>query len=485
MRTMAPAPPNNPKPRPHRLALAGIVCGNALILSGIAGTLAVTAGNSAHPHATLAPVSWSISQTQQDQPSDDQNPDSGADEQDETDQGIRECVITLSSGRTITGELVRENTREVVIGINGIETTFQRRNVAHVVILPPVAERYERLRASVDDSDIDSRLALVEWLRARRAYRLAIKELESILIVEPNNPRAKLLHTWLKEYDKLAEQDKDADSDDPKSSDSGSKEPGKKQRDPANTGEQGEEAKYKIERNALPLLTDEQINLMKVYEIDLRNPPEMRISDDTMLKLMREFPDRFSPNEDERAKILHLPPVEKLKLIFSLRARDLYGEIEVLESPTSLEKFKQNVHSGRGWLMNACATTRCHGGVDAGSFRLINEKPNTDETAFTNLYILENTTLSNGLPLIDFENPDRSPLLQMGMIPSKALIPHPEIPRDFPGMGYRSIFRSTRDRKYQQAVEWIRSMYQPRPELEFDYPPAADETQPETDQTQP
>ncbi|MFG0313781.1 MAG: hypothetical protein ACF8LL_06320 [Phycisphaerales bacterium] len=462
----------NPTRRISPSALTGVSAIAALIVCGSAGSLLLS--RQAPSHAmTLTTISWAVSETE--------TPDPKAIGAAEEDEGIRECVITLQSGRTITGELIREDTREVVIGINGIETTFLRKNVSNVVILPPVPERYKQLRASVDDGDIDARLALVEWLRARRAYSLAIRELESILLLDPKNPRAKLLHTWLKEYDKLAEQRKDEENE----GDKGSAAPDQDNEEHQGTPEKDDETRYQIKRNARPLLTPEQINLMKVYEIDLRDPPKMRISDDTMLKLMREFPDRFSPNENERARVLDLPNVEKLKLIFSLRARDLYSEIEVLENPQSLDRFKDAVHAGRGWLMNACATTRCHGGVDAGSFRLVNEKPNTDETAFTNLYIIENTKLANGMPLIDFENPDRSPLLQMGMIQSTALIPHPEIPRDYPGTGYRPVFRSTRDRKYQQAVDWIRSMYQPRPELEFDYPLDPSKTQPEPDQNQP
>ncbi len=89
------------------------------------------------------------------------------------------------------------------------------------------------------------------------------------------------------------------------------------------------------------------------------------------------------------------------------------------------------------------------------------------------------------VPLIDFENPERSALLQMGMVQNKALIPHPEIPRGYPGTGFRPIFRNTRERKYQQAVEWIRSMYQPRPPLEFEYPLPETETLSEPDQNAP
>lgn len=400
-------------------------------------------------------------------------PDSETEPQEQVEhEGIRECVITLRSGRTITGELVYESSREVVIGINGINTTFQRKNVSNVVILPPVSERFEQLRATVNDDDVESRLALVEWLRARRAYQLAIKELESILLIEPQNDHAKLLFTWLSEYDKLtgspAQQGQDSKSAD---------EPGQEATEP--------DREYRIERNELPLLSEEQLNLLKVYEIDLRDAPRLVVPDSTMLKLMREYPNKFSPDEERRNRLLDLPDVEKLRILFTHRARHLYPEVQVLENPRSLQLFKDQVHTGRGWLVNACASTRCHGGVDAGSFRLINSKPNTDETAFTNLYIIEQTTLPDGTRLIDFEYPERSPLLQMGMLQNKALIPHPELPRDYPGLGFRAIFRDTRDRNYQQAVEWIRSMYQPRPDLGFDYPPAQKPTPPKPDQNQP
>lgn len=314
----------NPTRRISPSALTGVCTIAALIVCGSVGSILLSQ-QAPNQSASLSTISWIVAEPE--------TTDPGASGEPDKNEGIRECVITLQSGRTITGELIREDSREVVIGINGIETTFLRKNVSNVVILPPVPERYKQLRASVDDGDIDARLALVEWLRARRAYSLAITELESILLLEPKNPRARLLHTWLKEYDKLAEQRED-------DGDEESQNPDQDNEELQGTPEKPEEPQYQIRRNARPLLTPEQINLMKVYEIDLRDPPKMRISDDTMLKLMREFPDRFSPNENERARVLDLPNVEKLKLIFSLRARDLYNEIEVLENPQSLDRFK-------------------------------------------------------------------------------------------------------------------------------------------------
>ncbi|MEX0876339.1 MAG: hypothetical protein WD114_02675 [Phycisphaerales bacterium] len=376
-----------------------------------------------------------------------------------SEEGIEEAEITLISGRTLRGELVRQTPETVVIGIDGIETTFQRRNIAEVKVLPPVSERYRQMRDTIADDDIDSRLSIVEWLRARKAYAIALEELRSILDIDPGNPRAKLLLTWLSEHEKLRQSengDEDAENQEPS-----------RQPDAAPNDSRA----FSMKRNEFETLSQEQLNLMRVYEIDLRDPPRIRIPDEVITRLIERSPEAFSPNEDERRAVYGLPEIEKLKLLFRLKARDLYPKVEVLETPASLENFKNDVHHGGGWLINACSSTRCHGGAEAGSFRLLNTRPNSDATAFTNLYIIENTTLADGTPLIDFNAPERSPLLQMGMVPSNALNPHPEIPRNFPGTGYRPIFRTTRDRKYQQAIEWIRSMYQPRPDYEFEYAP--------------
>ncbi len=382
----------------------------------------------------------------------------------EPSPGIVECVVTLVSGRKITGELIRENDLIVVIGVNGIETTFQRKAVAKVLTLPPVKKRYEEMRAAIPDNDIESRLVLVEWLRARKAYDLAIKELESLLLISPSNPQAKLLHTWLTEHRKLAPAKKTAKNSIPTSA---------KPKDTRDTPN-------RLRRNQITPLTPEQINLMRVYEIDLRDPPKIRVPDETLQTLMTRKPDAFSPDKDQRDAIFKLPEIEKLKILFTHKARDLYSQVVVLEDPHSMKKFKEDVHAQRGWFINTCATTRCHGGPDAGAFQLINTRTNSNATAYTNFLIIEQYTLPNGAPLIDYQAPERSPLLQMGMVSKNALTPHPEIPADFPGPGFRPIFRSTRDRKYRDAIEWIRSMYQPRPSYEF-----FDTPLPETKPNQP
>lgn len=375
------------------------------------------------------------------------------------DQGIQECVITLISGRKITGELIRQDSLIVVVGINGIETTFQRTRIASVSILPPIEQRYRDLRSAIEDHDIESRLTLVEWLRARRAYTLARNELESILQLEPQNPRAKLLYNWLTEHDKL-------NTSPPK------QRPNAQESDPAtpsqSSTDQSDESTTVANTTAIIPLTPEQINLIRVFEIDLRNPPKIRVPEETLRTLMLRKPDAFSPNKDERDTIFKLPEIDKLKLLFTHKARDLYSQVVVLEDPAAIKNFKVDVHAQRGWLINACASTRCHGGTEAGRFQLLNTRANSDQTAYTNLYIIEQFKLADGSPLINFEAPQSSPLLQMAMVQKNSLYPHPPIPQGRPGPGFRPIFRSTRDRKYQDAIEWIRSMYQPRPNYGFD-----------------
>ena len=48
-------------------------------------------------------------------------------------------------------------------------------------------------------------------------------------------------------------------------------------------------------------------------------------------------------------------PLDIVRLMFELRARDLYGQIQVNSEPYSMNLFRQRVHDT--WLMNNCATS--------------------------------------------------------------------------------------------------------------------------------
>lgn len=361
---------------------------------------------------------------------------------------VEEVVIVLHTGREITGFLISETDESVVIRISEIDTTFPRHRVASVRRLAPVAERFATLRASVDDTDVRARLALVEWLRVRGAYDLALEELEGILQVEPFNPDARTLHQWMVAHLNLAERS-------------------------VKRAERSQRPVVRETIPSLPVLSERDINRIRVFEIDLKTPTRLMIADETMRRLMVTYPESFPVDLTSREQMFKMEPMDKLRLIFQLRAREFYDDVRVMQDPPVMADFKSKVHSAGGWLVNACASNRCHGGTEAGRLRLVNERPNSDAAAYTNFVILERFRLADGTPLINFEEPARSPLLHMALPRRSSLYPHPQVDPQSLGQDWSFVFRSPSERKFRDAVEWIGSLYQPRPDYGVDYPPSA------------
>jgi hypothetical protein len=362
------------------------------------------------------------------------------------DTTLRECTITIDSGRKITGIMMESNEDSVVLRINGIDTTYRRARIAKIEFLPPVEERYRKFRASIPDNDIDGRLVLIDWLRDRRAYALAIEELASILEIEPNHPQAKILKTWLEQHLKLIQNRE-------------------------NKPKKAKRVARQVKESALPLLTEEQVNLIRVFELDLSDPPDLKVENSTIRTLMTMMPGAFPVAEEERERILQSSDLDKLRMLFRHKARDLYPEVRVLEDPQSFKDFKKHIAGRTGWLINGCATTRCHGGAEAGDLQLIGQHSNSSEAMYTNFMIIDQYELSDGTPLIDHIDPDRSPLIHMGLVRSRSLYPHPTVDPQKHGRDWRPVFRSTKATNFERTTDWIRSIYTPRPDYGFEYPP--------------
>src|SRR5690606_17060649 len=106
--------------------------------------------------------------------------------------------------------------------------------------------------------------------------------------------------------------------------------------------------------------------------------------------------DQVPATRAQRERLLSAPPADILRLMFRLQAREFYPRVQVLEDPRAIELFKDNIHGFGGWLTNACATTRCHGGAEAGRLYLNARRPNSDATTYTNLLILDRFRLADG-----------------------------------------------------------------------------------------
>jgi hypothetical protein len=367
--------------------------------------------------------------------------------------GLIEARVLLRTGREFVGLLIREEERKVTLSTRGEHITLDLADAIEFERLGPVLETYRALRAATPDQDTPARVYLVNWLRDRGAYLAAMDEAQSILDLEPFNHEVNQIHTWLTEQVRLRLR--------------------ATARDAAPTPGQDEgPARRRIHQ--FPVLTPEEINLIRVYEVDFANPPRLLIS----RSVVEQFIDLYSDHElmprtaEGRQALLRRDPLTVLDLMFRVQARPLYGEVRVQEDPAALRLFREQVH--RTWLVgsnSSCASSACHGGQEAGMLYLNNARINQDATVYTNFFIMERFRLKDGTPLINYEEPAESPLLQMALPRERSRHPHPEVGRTEGRRGWRPYFRDEDDLRFKRAVEWIRAMYKPRPNYPIDYVP--------------
>ena len=365
----------------------------------------------------------------------------------------RTATVVLDDGQVLTGELVSESDDQIVLVISGVRTSIDTKRVRESYIQPPVEERYRQIRATVRDDDPEQLVQIAEWLLARSRPDLAIPDIEAALKADPFNKRARELLIVAKEAQKLLES-RSTDVDD----DQGDEPDQQTQRPPA---------AHQQAAN-FPLITDEDVNIIRVYEVDLDNPPRMTIERRTMESVIQKFGGQpgVPATAAGQEALLSAPPAEQLRVLFSLRAREYYGQVRVLEPPRALERFRDDVYGT--WLARGCASFRCHGGTEAGRLQLPRAAKTDPKVYLTAMLILEAYRTQEGLPLIDFDEPANSILLQAGLPRHLSTSPHPTTP------GWKPVFRSDNDGRFRDAARWIDAMYTPRPEYPVDYnPPTA------------
>jgi len=362
----------------------------------------------------------------------------------EGEDRLQEVVIVLRGGQRLRGHLVSEDADRIVIRVGRVDAGISREEIEQIIPQRPAVERYREMRAVIDDNDVDRLLLLVEWLRGQELLDEALLEVTHVLGVEPRNGEALRLHALVERQIDL--------------------------RDSMRSRE-GRAPRERVERprrlgvEDFPLLSPDEVNLLKVYEVNLNDPPRILIERETVSTLLQQNRDHPSiPTSPEGRAAFHRQSGEEiLRTMFELQARDLYPKVKIQGLPASLRSFRDHVNST--WLVNSCATTRCHGGAEAGRLMLYNRNSTAEASVATNFLILERFKLADGESLINYVEPSRSPLLHMGLPRDRAIREHPEVP------GWRPTFRSPTDRRFRQAVEWIQSMHRPRPEHPIEYEP--------------
>ncbi|MEM8836353.1 MAG: hypothetical protein AAGD00_11105 [Planctomycetota bacterium] len=357
--------------------------------------------------------------------------------------------VEYRDGTAVRGELAASDDVHIDITISGVTVRIRRGDLAQISRIPSAMERYQRLRGIIDPRDSERLFALAQWCQREGLLPEALSEVTRLLEVDDTNGDAIRLRTEVREQIELLQRASE------------------REERRGRRAEDRDESSFRPrpKPDAFPLLGERAINLIKVYELDLENPPAMTVERETVQELLATHASHplIPTSKEGRAAFFGKAPAEVLEIMFRVRARELYGRVRVQGQPANMELFRDRVHVT--WLINNCATTRCHGGPAGGSFQLTNRHPRSDASVYTNFLIMDRYELADGTPLIDYASPMESPLLQLGLPAYDSSTPHPRVE------GWRPAFRTRGDRRFEDAVRWIESMYRPRPEYPIQYPP--------------
>lgn len=359
------------------------------------------------------------------------------------------CRVEMRNGTVYRGTLVVDGYAEVIVEVEGIRQTLPRKDVARTVAELTPQELYRKARSALKPDMYQARLRLAEWLFEQKMYEECREELADLVEVADLFEARKLMETVEAQL-KLARPAEGGGTEIPEGGDA-----------PDRTGGPVRQT------DLLPqeILSAEAVNLIRVYEIDFRNPPKVTVSTEAIRELIEKYGDsQLIPATSEgRTALFREDPLKIVRLMFDLKARELYPRIEVETEPPALNLFRERVHNA--WLINNCATSGCHGGIDAGRFFLHNRNHKKSQVRYTNLLILERTRLPDLPPLIDWERPLESLIVQYGLPRTQARHKHPDI------KGWKPVFSSANARLLDDFEKWVKSMYRPRPEYPVDYRP--------------
>jgi hypothetical protein len=365
-----------------------------------------------------------------------------------------EAVVTTYDGRTLTGELISQDQTTVTLLISGIKTPIPQRSIQSIEIKDAPDEQYRKLRAELDDEDLDGRYRLAYQMYEKQWFELAMVELQSMRRDFPDSDKVGALQNVIQS--RMDNQRRETTSQT-------RPEPGNQN----NTVTEVTEVPGPEQR-----LTEEQINALRVYEVDLAEEPRITIKPETIEKLYETYASDDRLTKDRRA-FRRLAGHEQLEVLFELQARDLYPEVIIRQDSPAMKAFRSQVH--QRYALNYCAANGCHGDNSPGGLFLFRVQPNSDATVYTNFYILNRMKREQGA-MIDRDKPQRSLLLQYGIRRDAAATPHPEV------KGWRPQFVDDQDPRFGQIADAIDLFWKPAPDYGISYSPPvwrkeADETE--------
>jgi hypothetical protein len=129
--------------------------------------------------------------------------------------------------------------------------------------------------------------------------------------------------------------------------------------------------------------------------------------------------------------------------------------------------FKERIHER--FLTRSCGTATCHGGPGVGDFRLaIPTNPDDVVARYTNYIILRQASANEQWPILNFQAPEKSLLLQYALPRNQSQKQHPAV------RGWKPSLNTSNRQTYTPALNWIDAMgRRPWHNYPINYPPRA------------
>ncbi|MBM4113990.1 MAG: hypothetical protein FJ253_11585 [Phycisphaerae bacterium] len=395
-------------------------------------------------------------------------------------EGGQDGVIHRRDQTTIRARILSDGFDGVDYEVAGIRNHLPRDLVVRVTLEASFDEKYARFRDAIKPNEVDKRITFARWLFDEKRFELAAEELRS-LTKEFDVPDARELLRQVEAQLAMERASQGrrgsgestgstgATGDSEESGASGGAGADSANDSSQRSGDRSQAEPRRSQRvdlkDVLPsrLLSPDDVNIIRVYEVDLSKPPRVVIPPDVIRDLLTRYgsSSMVPAGGEERNRMFNWDPVRVLKLLYDLKARDLYSRVQIASEPWALNQFRTKVHDA--WVIPNCATSQCHGGIEAGRFFLHRRNSREERVRYTNLLILLRSKLDH--PLVDFEDPESSLVIQHAMPRDEARYPHPDV------KGWKPIFTGTARALKADTMKWIRGMYKPRPEYPVDYEP--------------
>ncbi len=390
----------------------------------------------------------------------------------------REVTVILKDGTSVKGDMVGQNDSSVTLMIANISRRISRDNIDEIRVEQTPTELFNQRKAELEKDDVAGRYRLAQWAYENGHHQLALTELQALSREFPDHSYGRRISLLTRVVSNAIQREAEAQREREESASSSAR-----NGDGAAVPDAGENQVVEVEPvDATPprknprdrgkrwvverdqLLTDEQINLIKVYEIDLDERPTVVVPPDTIDELFKNYSDEVIPRgRREQAEFRGMRGYRQLAVLFRVRAKELYGDVIVRDDPPAMLTFKRQIH--RQYVLAQCG--ECHGNGGAEGLFLTLDRPTSNPTVYSNFYSLTRVENARGR-MLDRQRPEDSLLIQYGLPADEAKAPHPDVE------GWRPAFYGdyTRSQQYRALVEWIgEELFNPAPNYGINWQP--------------